>query len=79
VSTSAVSSPAFTHEVSFVQNPIHRPFRAQVNALVEQRRVYLRWSEITEAIGTQHLVDGLSFNLTDLPRDRRVLPDRFRA
>ena len=45
------------------EDPVHRPGRAQVGALVQQRRVGLLRRDVDEPLGVQHLEHSLTLGL----------------
>jgi len=79
MATTVVAASTFTHEVVFVQDPIHCPLRAQVAAFIEQRGVHLGRCKITKTFRTQDLADLVTFSIRDPPRNHNVLGGRFRS
>ena len=60
------------------EQPVHRALRAQVAALVEQRRPDLRRRAVDEPLRVQQLEHRLAFGLGERPRRRRPRPRRPR-
>src|ERR1035441_3814573 len=57
---SELSAPLADPAVVGGEDPVHRAGRAQVGALVQQRRVGLLRSDVNEALGAQHLQTPLA-------------------
>ena len=71
----AALGPALPDRLVPGQDPVHRPLRAQVDALVQQRRVHFRGSAVREARRTQHLEDLAVLRFAQGPgRSRPGLP-----
>jgi hypothetical protein len=55
--TLAPATAPLTDEAPFAEHPVHLALRAQVGALVEERRVHLGRSEVAEPLGAEHVDD----------------------
>src|SRR5690606_13638661 len=53
------AAAAFTHQAAFGEHPVHLAFRAQVGALVEQRRIHLGRGQITEPLAAERFDDHI--------------------
>src|SRR5439155_1069029 len=68
--------PPLTHLVILVEDPVHRPLRAEIALGIEKLCVHLRRSQIDELRFVQHLEHGGPLRRGQRPRRTRPLPGR---
>jgi hypothetical protein len=64
--------PALTDLGVRGEDPVHRPLRGEVGALVEERRVHRRWAGVDEPLGVELSEDRLVLLVGQ--RQRRAAP-----